>query len=139
MKCMFISVNLSDCIPCVRVKTKIRSSLICVCLNKWLHVSNPYKPQPELSVVKPSPVVPANKRCHTVLSKIPHPLVSLNCIKVTKYERKHEMAQRHIYRVEIDPLKKLKGVVNKYNKILIEPWKHTVHVQRIIGLHLLAC
>lgn len=44
MEYVSISSNLSDRFKCVRIKAVIRSSLIRVCLDEWLHVGDPYEP-----------------------------------------------------------------------------------------------
>lgn len=54
---MLSKTNLADDFECVWFKTVIRSSLMCVCFNQWLHVGNSYQPKTKLFVIKPSSVV----------------------------------------------------------------------------------
>ena len=59
MELVLISPNLADRFKCVWIKTVIRSSLVCVRLNKRLHIGDSYEPQSVLFVIKPASVVTA--------------------------------------------------------------------------------
>ena len=58
---MITRPNLADCFECAWIKTKIRSSLICVCFNKWFHVGHSCEPQTVLFQIKPTSIVTERK------------------------------------------------------------------------------
>jgi hypothetical protein len=50
---MFTETHPPDCFKSAWIKTKIRSSLVCVCFDKRLRVGSSYVPRAMLFVIKP--------------------------------------------------------------------------------------
>ena len=82
--------NLPDCLKGIWIKTMVRSSLVCICFDKRLHVGNSYKPKTVFFMIKPTSFVTASNNPASLTIIAP---IKRNTQKQSEYSRQNKISR----------------------------------------------